>query len=279
MLICILPLVLLGLEELSYKLNSQPVIGYIDPRSLSMDHGEISRSRRVILLLRWTRMAQLAALGVVFAMVAASSELHTFYTRSGQLAGLALLLQLVRMVSGKVVDQWSVLRVVASMQAVVLIVLALVGPGSVIDGEIPFNSVDWLMSLMAFLELFILSVSLAFCCTYFLRLASREGSSLYYSLPPLAFSEYWVCRLLRVAAVMATIALLAHSLLFTLAGYPLGPTPLQALLLGIMLTAMTRLRDADRLHHPVAMILTSLAWVLNIAFTLAGLTEASRNWL
>jgi hypothetical protein len=278
MTICVLAFLLLALEELFFKLNSQPVTGCIDPRTHSIDHEDTVRSKRVTLLLRWMRMVQLAVLAVIFAMVAASSGFVILFTTSGQLAGLILLLQLARILTRKVVDQWSVLRAVVIMQAVLLVLLAAYGLGSAGAKVPPYRTMDWLMTSLTFFGLFLLSISVAFCSTYFMRLISREGSPIYYSLPPLAFSEYWIRRMIRAASAVTALTLFLHAPLFLLAGYPPGSMILQCSLLAVMLPSLLLFQDRKRLHHPTAVILISLGWVLNMVWTLAGFTASSGNW-
>jgi len=279
MMMCILALLLLALEELFFKLNSLPVTGCIDPRTHSIDHEDTCRSRRVTLLLRWMRLAELAVLAVIFAMAAASSGFVILFTTSGQLAGLILLLQLARIITRKVVDQWTVLRAVLVIQAILLVLLAVYGLES--GGEVvpPYRSMNWLMTSLSFFSLFLLSISAAFCSTYYMRLTSREGSPFYYSLPPLSFSEYWIRRMIRAASIVTASTFLLHAVLYLIAGYPPGSVILQCVLLAALLPALLLFHNRKRLHHPRAVLLTSLAWILNMAWTLAGFTASSGSWL
>jgi hypothetical protein len=278
MAICIPAILLLALEELFFKLNSLPVTGCIDPRTHSIDHEDTCRSRRVTLLLRWMRLVELAVLAVVFAMAAASSGLVILFTTSGQLAGLTLLLQLARIITRKVVDQWTVLRAVLIIQAVLLALLAVYGLES--GGEVvpPYRSMNWLMTSLSFFGLFFLSISAAFCCTYYMRLASREGSPFYYSLPPLSFSEYWIRRMIRAASIVTAFTFLLHAVLYLMADYPIGSVVLQCVLLTAMMPALLLFNNSKRLHHPRAVLLAALGWILNMAWMLAGFTISSGSW-
>jgi len=278
MTVCILAFLLLALEELFFKLNSRPVTRCIDPWTHSIDHEDTVASRRVTLFLRWIRMVQLLVLGAAFAMVAASAGSDILFTTQGQLAGLILLLQLARIVTRKVVDQWSVLRVVVIMQAALLVILAFFGLDTPSGAVPPYRPLDWLMSASAFLGLFLLSVSAAFGVTYFLRLASREGSPFYYSVPPLAFSEYWIRRMIRVSALVSGATLVLHAVLRLFSGYPAGPGVLQAALLAAILPSLILFRDGERLHHSAAVSLSLGAWVINAGWSLAGFAATSGGW-
>jgi len=277
MTILITALILLALEEFLYRLHRGSPNREVDLAGSWTDIPEEGISRPA-LIMRWVRMAQLICFGVIFAIAATSAGFGILLTVSGQLSGLLLLLQIARILTRKVVNKYAVLFAAVILQLFLLLLLVIYGlnaGGQLIPSD---RSMDWLMSALAFTVLFQLSVAFSFSCTYIMRYFSTESSPLYYSMPPLAFSEYWSRRLVRTAAITSVLTMLLQALLFAFTGYPLGSIILQILLVGILITALHRFSDKKRLHHPTAITLTILAWLLNMVWVLAGYSATSANW-
>jgi len=277
MTILITAAALLALEEALYRLRRGSPDRKADLAG-SWTDAPGSSIGRPALIMRWVRIAQLVSFSIIFAIVATSTGFGILLTVSGQLAGLLLLLQMARILTRKVINQYAVLLAATILQALLLVLLIIVGlnaGGQLIPSD---RSMDWLMSALAFSVLFQLSVAFSFSCTYSIRCFSTESSSLYESMPPLAFSEYWTRRLVRTAACTSVLTMFLQSLLFVFTGYPIGSVILQVILVSILITALYGFRDRTKLHHPVAMTLTILAWVLSMVWVLAGYSATSAIW-
>jgi len=277
MTILITAFILLALEEFLYRFHRGSSYREAD---LAGSWTDIPKENigRPSLFMRWVRMAQLICFGVIFAIIATSAGFGILLTVSGQLSGLLLLLQIVRILTRKVINKYAVLYVVVFLQFILLLLLLVYGldaSGQLIPSD---RSMDWLMSALAFTVLFQLSVAFSFSCTYIIRYFSVESSPLFFSMPPLAFSEFWSRRLVRTGACTSVLTMLLQAVLFACTGYPIGSVLLQIVLVGILIAALHEFSNRRRLHHPVAMTLTILAWLLNMVWALAGFSATSANW-
>lgn len=270
---------LLILEELCHKFNKVSPSMDIDLIEDSFDRLSNGNPSRITRLLVWIRIGQLLAFGVLFALIAALSGMKVLYTTPGQLAGLILLIQVVRIANRRIIKQWSVLGSAVFLQVILLILLIFTGLTAEYAHESAFYQTDWILSSFSFLVLFMLSLSFPLICTYFFRLFAREGSNLYYFFPPLAYSEYWMRRIIRATVWIALAAFLFHLFLIFQSGNQTGPAILHLLLTILLFTSVFLFRNRRRLHHPVAFSLILVAWIVNISWLLAGLTTASRNWI
>lgn len=269
---------LLALEEFLYRLHRGASYRESDLAGTGTDASAEGDTGRLILVMRWVRTAQLLVFGVIFAIVATSSGFDILLTISGQLAGLLLLLQVARILTRKVIDRYSVLYTVVVLQALILGLLFIYGldsSGQLVPAD---QTMDWLMSALAFSVLFLLSVAFSFSCTYIFRFFATEGSPLYYFMPPLVFTEYWTKRLVRLAAWTSLLVFVLNGVLFFQTSYPLGPATLQLAILAILTSSLWRFADRKRLRHPWAIVLTMAAWALNMAWVLGGLTAISGSW-
>lgn len=269
--------ILLALEELLYRLHRGASYRESDLVGTGTDASGEEGDGRLILIMRWIRTAQLVNFGVIFAAVATSSGFDILLTVSGQLAGLVLLLQVARILTRKVIDRYSVLYTVVVLQAILLGLLLVYGLDSSEQLVPADQSMDWLLSALSFSVLFLLSIAFSFSCTYIFRFFSTEGSPLYYFMPPLVFTEYWTKRLVRIAGWTSLLVLMLNGILFINTGYPLGPAILQVIILVILASAIWSF-SRERLRHPTAIVLTMVAWVLNMGWTLGGLTAISGSW-
>ena len=269
---------LLLLEEILYRFHRGASYRESDLIGTGTDASSEEGSGRLILIMRWIRTAQLVNFGVIFAAVATSSGFDILLTVSGQLAGLVLLLQVARILTRKVIDRYSVLYTVVVLQAILLGLLLVYGldsSGQLVPAD---QSMDWLMSALAFSVLFLLSIAFSFSCTYIFRFFSTEGSPLYYFMPPLIFTEYWARRFVRLAGWTSFLVLMLNGILFIYTGYPLGPAILQVVILVILASALWSFSNRKRLRHPAAIALTIVAWALNMGWALGGLTAISGRW-
>ncbi len=270
---------LLMLEELCHRLNKSVPLVDIDLTDDSFDRLSNGNPSKITKLLVWIRIGQLLVFGVLFALIAALSGIKVLYTTPGQLAGLILLIQVVRIANRRIIRQWAVLGCAVFLQVILLILLILTGLTAVKVNESAFYQTDWILSSLSFIVLFMLSLSFPLVCTYFIRLFAREGSNLYYFAPPLAFSEYWIKRIIRTTVIIAFAAFLFHLSLIIQSGNQAGPAILHLVLSILLFTSVFLFRNKRRLHHPVAFALIITAWIVNISWLIAGLTTASRNWI
>lgn len=270
---------LLILEELCHRLNKASFFMDIDLIEDSFDRLENGNPSRITRLLVWIRIGQLLVFGVLFALIAALSGMKVLYSTPGQLAGLILLIQVVRIANRRIIRQWAVLGSAVILQVILLILLILTGLTAVNAHESAFYQTDWILSSVSFLVLLMLSLSLPLVCTYFLRLFAREGSNLYYFFPSLAYSEYWIRRIIRTTVWIALATFLFHLFLIFQSGNQTGPAILHLLLTILLFTSVFLFRNRHRLHHPVAFALILVAWIVNISWLLAGFASTSRNWI
>ena len=270
---------LLMLEELCHRLNKAAPLMDIDLTDDSFDRLSNENPSRITRLLVWIRIGQLLVFGVLFALIAAFSGMKVLYTTPGQLAGLVLLIQVVRIANRRIIKQWAVLGSAVFLQVILLVLLILTGLTTVNAHESDFYQADWVLSSFSFIVLFMLSLSFPLVCTYFIRLFAREGSNLYYYFPPLAFSEYWIRRIIRTTVCIALATFLFHLFLILQSGNQAGPAILHLVLTILLFTSVFLFRNKHRLHHPAAFTLILIAWIVNIFWLLAELTTASRNWI
>lgn len=270
---------LLIVEELCHRLNKAVPLMDIDLTDDSFDRMSNGNPSRITRLLVWIRIGQLLIFGLLFALIAALSGMKVLYTTLGQLAGLILLIQVVRIANRRIIKQWAVLGSAVFLQVILLILLIITGLTAVNAHESAFYQTDWILSAFSFIVLFMLSLSFPLVCTYFIRLLAREGSNLYYFFPPLAFSEYWIRRIIRTTVLIALATFLFHLFLVFQSGNQAGPAILHLILTILLFTSVFLFRNKRRLHHPVAFALIIIAWIVNISWLLAGLTTASMNWV
>ncbi|MCD4702100.1 MAG: hypothetical protein K8S24_09630 [Candidatus Aegiribacteria sp.] len=279
MIIVLILILLLVLEEILHRLNRGSSFMNVDLAGDSVEQVEQKGTGRIAWLLVWLRIVQLSVFALLFAIIAALSGVTVICTSSGQLAGLALLIQVVRIMHRKVINQWAVLGVTVILQVILLTLLLINGitPDSSI--QIAAHEAGWIVSLMSFIVLFLLSVTMPFTGTFFMRLLSREGSGFYYFMPSLAYSEYWIKRLTRISANTSLLTLLMFVFLIINYGYPAGTSILQIVLVLFLLTALSLFRSRSKLFHPAAVFLVAAAWVFNIGWLLANLSSLSSGWI
>lgn len=275
-------LVLLGLlllEEVFHRLNRGPVFMNVDLASESVENLESGHQGRLTRVLSWIRMIQLLVFGFLFVYVAANSGVRLMYTPAGQLSGLLLLTQIVRILNRKVINQWAVLGVTVVFQGVLLVLLMLtgLGAGSVLSGSELTGR--WIISLVSFSVLFMLTVTVPFAITYFMRMMSREGSGLYYFMPPLIYSEYWIRRLTRVTANLAMGLMLILVYMVASWGYPVVMALAHLVTVLSLYGALSLFRDRTKLHHPLAVTLVLLAWLLRLGWLLLEASSTEHGWI
>ncbi len=271
MIIVFILLFLLILEEILHRLNRGPSFMNVDLASDSVEQVEKKGSGSTTKLLALIRILQLLVFALLFSFIAALSGIKVIQTPPGQLAGLVLLIQVTRILNRKVINHWAVLGAAVILQVLLLVLL-------LISGITPDNSIAAaaheagpIVSLMSFIVLFLLSSTMSFAVTFYLRLLSREGSGFYYFMPSLAYSEYWIRRLTRIAAKSAIVTLLVFVFLIINYRYPAGTAILQIVLVFLLLTAISLFRSRLKLYHPAAVLLVIAAWVFNIVWLLADI--------
>ncbi len=270
---------LLILEEILHRLNRGPSFMNVDLAGDSVEQVEQKGRGRITRLLSLIRIVQLFVFALLFSFIAARSGIKVIYTSSGQLAGLVLLIQGIRILHRKVINQWAVLGAAVILQSLLLLLLLISGITPVDSMQITAYEASWIVSLMSFTVLFLLSITMSFAGTFYLRLLSREGSGFYYFMPSLAYSEYWIKRLTRVTANSALVTLLMFVFLIINYGYPAGTSILQIVLVLFLLIAISLFRSRLKLYHPTAVFLVIAAWVFNIVWLLADLSSRSSGWL
>ncbi|MCD4774800.1 MAG: hypothetical protein K8S15_01975 [Candidatus Aegiribacteria sp.] len=279
MTVLIILFALFVLEEIFHRLNRGSSFMDVDLACESVEQVEKKGIGRFTRLLSWIRTVQLLVFCLLFAVIAALSGIRVLYTAAGQLAGLLLLIQVVRILNRKVINQWAVLGFTVTLQVFLLILLIFTGITPAPDLQYAAHDTDWVVSLVSFVLLFLLSITIPFTATYYLRLFAREGSGFYYFLPSLAYSEYWIRRLTRIAANTALVSLLILAFLIVKCEYPAGAAILHITLVFLLFTTTSLFRNRLRLHHPAAVSLVLAAWILNIVWVLANLTSVSSNWI
>jgi hypothetical protein len=270
---------LLILEEIFHRLNRGSSFMDVDLAGDSVEQVEKKGIGRFTRLLSWIRTMQLLVFGLLFAVIAALSGIRVLYTTAGQLAGLLLLIQIVRILNRKVINQWAVLGITVMLQVFLLILLIFTGIASELDPQSAAHETDWIVSLVSFVLLFLLSITIPFTITYYLRLFAKEGSGFYYFLPSLVYSEYWIKRLTRIAANTALVSLLILTFLIVKCEYPAGAAILQTVLVFLLFTTTSLFRNRLRLHHPSAVFLVAATWITNIVWVMANLTSVSNSWI
>lgn len=269
-----LPIALLGLlllEELLHRLNRGSFLKDIDLAGESVESLERDRRNVLTRVLGWLRTFQLILFGAVFAYTAARTGVRIMDTPAGQLAALLILIQVARILNRKVVNQWAVLGVTVMIQGLLLIIIILIDPVVPRDAAaVTGLQGGWLISLASFAVLFMLSVTAPFAGTYYLRLAAREGSGFYYFMPPLIYSEYWVRRLTRITAFLALALLVLVAILVTVFAHPPASTLIHMLTVILVLPALLLFGNRFRLHHPLAVSLVLLAWLLRLGWLVAA---------
>ncbi|MFO8183050.1 MAG: hypothetical protein R6U39_02630 [Candidatus Aegiribacteria sp.] len=278
----ILVLVLLGLlalEELLFRLDRGFFVAEEDRAGESVQHVEEGELSGMTQLLSWMRILQLLLFGVLFAVTAAYAGFRLIYTPAGQIAALLLLTQVVRILNRKVINQWAVLGATVIVQCLLLFLLLLIG---VVPG-VPEVSADlpgrWALSFTSFAVLFLLTVTVPFTGTYYLRLIAREGSGSYFLLPTLIYSEYWIRRLTRVTAGVAMGVLVLLAFLVVSYGYPTVPSLIHMATVMMLLSALLLFRNRSRLHHPMAVTLVLLTWTLRIGWLVLEASSAGDGWI
>ncbi|MBD3277633.1 MAG: hypothetical protein GF388_04975 [Candidatus Aegiribacteria sp.] len=269
MVIVFLLLIMLVLEEILHRLNRGASFMDVDLAANSVEQVEGSEQKGLTRFLSWLRIVQLFTFGVLLAFIAASAGVRLLATAPGQLAGLLLLIQVVRILNRKVINQWSVLGMTVVLQVLLLLLLLFTGTGV---GGFYTETVhgNWLVSLTSFFVLFLLTVTMPFTGTYFFRLLAREGSGFYYFLPSLAYSEYWIRRFTRVASMAALVSMLLVLYYFLNSIFPVNETACHVLIVLILFTASYLFRNRLKLHHPRSILLVLLAWIIRIAWLLGG---------
>lgn len=278
----ILVFVLLGLlflEELLYRLDRGFFVAKEESAGESVQHVEEGEQSGMTQLLSWMRVLQLFLFGILFAVTAAYAGFRLIYTPAGQLAALLLLTQVVRILNRKVVNQWAVLGATVIVQCLLLFLLLLIGVvpgGTETSTDVPGRLV---LSFSSFAVLFLLTVTVPFAGTYYLRLFAREGSGSYYLLPTLIYSEYWIRRLTRVTTGVALGVLTLLTFLVVSYGYPTAPSLIHMATVMMLLPALFLFRNRSRLHHPVAVTLVLLAWTVRIGWLVLEATTKGNGWV
>ncbi len=279
MIVVLILILLLVLEEILHRLNRGSSFMNVDLAGDSVEQVEQRGAGRITRLLAWIRIVQLFVFAFLFAVIAALSGVKVICTSSGQLAGLLLLIQVVRILHRKVINQWAVLGVTVILQVLLLVLLMISGIASENSIQATANEAGWIVPLMSFFVLFLLSVTMSFTGTFYLRLLSREGSGFYYFMPSLVYSEYWIKRLTRISATSALVTLLMLVFLITGYGYPASTLIFQIVLVLSLFTARFFFRSRLKLYHPAAVFLVAAAWVANIVWLLANLSSVSSGWI
>ncbi len=279
MILILILLILLMVEEILHRLNSGSSFKNVDLAGDSVEEVENKRTGRITGILVWLRIVELLVFGLLFAVIAARSGVKVIYTSAGQLAGLVLLIQAVRILNRKVINQWAVLGVTVILQVFLLAML-------LVTGTMPEDSIQplaheaaWIVSLMSFVVFFLLSVTIPFIGTFYLRLLSREGTGFYYLLPSLAYSEYWIKRLTKISSNTAFAVLLLILFLFIRFEYPAGTSILQAVQVAFLLIGRFFFRNRLKLFHPAAVLLVFAAWIANVIWLMANLSSVCSGWI
>ena len=269
---------LLTLEEIFHRLNRESSFTDIVFTDNLVEQTEQKGTGRFSRLLSWIRALQLLVFGLLFAVIAALSGIRVLNTAAGQIAGLLLLIQVVRILNRKVINQWSVLGITVILQVFLLILLIFSGLSPVPSFQTDASEADWFVSIISFAVLFMLSITMPFTVSYYMRLFSREGSGLYYFLPSLAYSEYWIRRLSRMSANTALASLLMFVFLIARYGSSVEIAVLHVVLVFFLFTSRVLFRNRLKLHHPAAVFLVLFSWIIGILWVFTGFASVSSSW-
>jgi hypothetical protein len=127
--------------------------------------------------------------------------------------------------------------------------------------------------------MFMLTVTAPFAITYYMRMMAREGSGFYYFMPPLIYSEYWIRRLTRFTANLALIVFIVITYMAISSGFPPFSALAQLLTVLALFPALTLFRDRMKLHHPAAVSLVLLAWLLRLGWILLEAFSPGNGWV
>lgn len=255
----ILVLILLALEELlfqSFLKKGRICRSFCD----SENAGTLGTQETKVL--ERIRLAQLLCL-VALVFPLHSSADHLLFQAPGQMMLTALALQLIRTMGRRVLRHWSVLGEIVVIQAIFLVLGITISTGS---GALPQGNWVTLLAIGTVFMKALNATALAFSITYASRGLFREGSRMFQSNPPMAFSDYWAGRVCSAAVPFALFSLAA------LWAGKAGTNRFQFLLclsVALLLAAWTAFRFR-RAHHPSAHAMIALSNLVLLTATLSG---------
>jgi len=255
----VLVLVLLALEEVLFQsLIRRGVIR----NALQVPDDRSDAESRGLRMLERLRVVQLAGLALM--LVQLDTTTHRLLPNvPGQMAMTAMALQLFRMLGRQVLRHWSVLGEMQVFQSIFIILSLLKSPaGSVVPGSNWFTAFS--LGLVFYRALG--ATALAFSVTYAARAIFREGSSMFKSNPPMAFSDYWAGRVCTACIPFAIVSVGAM-----LAGGTGSPSFRVHLMASVALVLGTWvIFRFKRPHHPAAHVLMTLSNLALLYSTLSG---------
>ncbi|MBD3368863.1 hypothetical protein GF402_00680 [Candidatus Fermentibacteria bacterium] len=261
-------LVSLLLEELlqrHYHIRPEGITWRFDPEAPeAVKHKYRSSVHKAGLL----RVLQLLFVGSMFSVSAQKLGQTFFSSGLGQLVGLLLLLQVVRMMGNRLLGHWFVTATLMWLQVVLIPVTILLyasTPDLVATAETEL--LLWAAGITVLLGNLALSVSFSFAVAFVLRLRLNRRHDLFGRLPPLAGSESWVRRTGFVALILFGVS--AACMIVPAVGSGTGALTLllEGSLLVLLGTAQYIFRLVPKSYHTPANVLTGLAFVAVILLT------------
>lgn len=254
------PFALLILEEIILRRNN-PLANQLEIVDSSKDpeyYLKIKRNTRIQKSIRLTELVFIVALVL---LVTSTRSMNIFLTKAGQISGLLLLLQIGRIMSRRVVNDRIVLTTATAFQFFLFIPLFFLWDGELAE-SIKGNSRA--MSFFLFAALFFLTLCIPFIITYFAKLFSKDHSKVFYSTPPLIFSEKWVRRILPVTIFIACVRTLLVCIFLIVGDYAIEGLVIPGTTLFLLILVWILFRNKQLLHHPAAMSLIAFAWFINM---------------
>lgn len=232
-----------------------------------------SRTRRNSTIQKWVRFVELVLIMTLVLRVTSTRSVDIFLTRTGQISGLLLLLQIARIMSRRVISNLAVLITATTFQFVLCIPLfflwSIESPGRIIGNN---RAISFAISFSLFLLLFFLTLCILFIVTYLIKKLSKDDSNTFNSMPPLIFSEKWTRRILPVTILLSTVSFLLPLIFLITGSCDLIDLTIPGATLFLLFTAWILFRNRRLLHHPAAMWLIASVWFINMLAMLIGST-------
>ncbi len=256
----IVALMLLALEEILFQsMIKRGVIRRTFSSEEARSPGEIRGSKT----LERVRLFQLITLTVMLVFLDTTTP-RLLLQVPGQLAMTATALQLIRMLGRQVLRHWSVLGEIQIFQAFFLM-LSLFRLRMAVSAS-PASNWFTLLSLSMVFFRALNATALAFSVTYAVRALLPEGSPLFRSNPPMAFSDYWAGRTCS-ASIPFALAALATMFLGGIGENAFRLHLAVSVFLVIITWAVFKTRKP---HHPAAHVLTAVSALSLLYSTLSG---------
>lgn len=214
------------------------------------------------------RVLQLLFVGSMLSMSAQKLGQTFFSSALGQVVGLLLLLQAVRIMGSRLTGHWFVTATLMWLQIVLIpaaFFLYASAPHAI--AAVETDLLLWAAGASALLGNLALSIGFSFALAFLIRLRASPEESIFDRLPPLAGSESWVRRSGSVAMVLFGIS--AVCIIARAFGSGAGESTflLEASLLVLLGISQYIFRFGKGSYHTPANVLTGLTFVAVVFLT------------